>query len=151
MTPEQLDAHPMLFNTQNGTIELQTGLFREHRREDRLTYISPVTYDPHATCPTWEKFVSDIMCHRPELIAFLQHLTGYILTGDVRYQGWFLFYGLGANGKSTYIEVLRGLMGHDYAKSTHSTRSCRSGSLRAEDHRRRSQSYVARVWSRPSR
>jgi putative DNA primase/helicase len=37
---DQFDRDPMLFNVQNGTIDLRTGKLREHRREDFITRIS---------------------------------------------------------------------------------------------------------------
>lgn len=50
---DQLDAHPSitgrtLFNANNGTIDLKTGSFRPHSKDDFLTKISPVDYVPGA-------------------------------------------------------------------------------------------------------
>jgi putative DNA primase/helicase len=47
-------------------------------------------------------------------ISFLQRIVGYSLTGDTREQALFLLYGMGANGKTTFLEVLRYIWG-DYA------------------------------------
>ena len=49
--PADFDADPWLFNLANGTIQLKTGELRPHRREDMLTCLSPVPYDPEAECP----------------------------------------------------------------------------------------------------
>ncbi|WP_062397891.1 hypothetical protein [Methanogenium cariaci] len=52
MTPEDWDRPEHLLNCQNGTLELDTMTFREHRREDLLTKCCNVDYDPPgATCP----------------------------------------------------------------------------------------------------
>jgi putative DNA primase/helicase len=115
---ETLDASRTLFNVQNGTIDLGSDHLREHRREDRLTHISPVTFDAHALAPTWIKFLDAIMCHRPDLVGYLQRLVGYCLTGEVTEQCFFIWHGLGANGKSTLLEIIRALLGYDYAKQT---------------------------------
>ncbi|HEX2343273.1 MAG TPA: hypothetical protein VHI98_22575, partial [Vicinamibacterales bacterium] len=45
------DRHPWLFGVQNGVIDLQTGLRRDGQPGDGLTKVSPVIYDPAATCP----------------------------------------------------------------------------------------------------
>src|SRR5437667_6274282 len=50
-----------------------------------------------------------------DLIEFLQRAAGYSLTGDVSEQVLFLLHGPGANGKSTLLNLLLGLLG-DYAK-----------------------------------
>ena len=51
------DRDPFLFNCLNGTLNLRTGQFREHRAGDLLTMLSGAEYDPQARCERWEKFV----------------------------------------------------------------------------------------------
>jgi putative DNA primase/helicase len=112
--PRDLDRDPWLFNVENGTIELKTALLREHRREDLITKLAPVRYDPDAKCPTWLAFLERVMGGRSELVEFLKRAIGYSLTGDTREQCLFLLHGTGQNGKSTFLEILRALLG-DYA------------------------------------
>ena len=50
-----------LFNLANGTLNLRTLEFREHRAEDYLTKISPVVYDPEADCPRWTQFMLSLI------------------------------------------------------------------------------------------
>jgi len=61
ITPDQLDTNPWLLNVENGTIDLRTGDLRKHRREDLITKLAPVAYDPSARCPTWDAFLLKIM------------------------------------------------------------------------------------------
>lgn len=110
-----LDTHPFLFNVENGTIDLQkNALLREHLRSDLLTKRSPVPFVPAARCPTWEAFLYRVMDGNEDLVRFLQRAVGYSLTASTREQVLFLLYGSGANGKSTFMEVLRLILG-DYA------------------------------------
>lgn len=111
---DRLDADPMLLNVQNGTIDLRTGVLREHRREDLITKLAPVTYDERAAAPTWERFMARAMADDAELVDFVQRLTGYALGGDVREHVLAFFFGPGANGKSTYLSTIHAMLG-DYA------------------------------------
>ena len=106
------DADPMVFNCQSGVVDLRTGLVAPHRAEDLLTKISPVPLGgTEEQCPRWMQFLDEIMCGDKELVAYLQRLVGYILTGSMKEQCFFLFYGGGANGKSTFINVIKHLTG----------------------------------------
>src|SRR5262249_27264471 len=91
------------------------GALRPHERGDRLTKLAPVAYDPDATCPQWEAFLARVMDGDADLVAFLQRAVGYSLTGDTSEHAMFLLYGTGRNGKSTFLETVRALLG-DYAK-----------------------------------
>jgi putative DNA primase/helicase len=73
-----------------------------------------VAYREDAKCPLWCEFLSRVTAGNAELVSFLQRITGYSLTGDTREQVLFLFYGTGANGKTTFLETLRYVLG-DYA------------------------------------
>src|SRR5262249_42619623 len=97
-----------------GTLDLRTGQLRPHRREDLLTKLAAVPFDPDAPCPQWLRFLDRIMDGNKDLINYLQRVIGYSLTGNVREQCLFFFYGRGANGKSTFLNALREILG-DYA------------------------------------
>lgn len=115
--PKELDANPWLFNVQNGTVNLKTGVLKPHNREQLITRLAPVDYDPDATAPRWEQFLLEIMNGDAELVEFLQRAVGYALTGDIREQCLFFCYGQGSNGKSTFLETLRTLFG-DYGQQS---------------------------------
>lgn len=100
------DAHPMLFNCRNGTIDLETGELRPHDRADYLMQCSRVVYDAKAQCPTFGRFIEQIMCDREELVMYLQRALGYCLSGSVKEQVWHLAVGEGENGKSTLMEII---------------------------------------------
>ena len=115
--PQHLDADPLLLNCQNGTLDLKTNELHEHRREDLITKLAPVDYDPVARCPRWEEFLEEIFASDAELITFVQKAIGYALTGNMREQAIFLLHGTGANGKTTFLETVRAMLG-DYARNT---------------------------------
>jgi putative DNA primase/helicase len=115
--PRELDADPWVLNLSNGTLDLQTGQLREHRREDLLTKLAPVAYDPAAQCPRWEAFLDRIFAEDVELIRFVQKAVGYSLTGSTQEQCFFILYGAGANGKTTLMQTVSALL-RDYARQT---------------------------------
>jgi len=115
--PDLLDRDHWLLNVQNATINLNTLKIKYHCREDLITKLCPVKYDKEAVSPLWNKFLDRIMQGNKELTAFLQRAVGYSLTGDTSEQVLFIFYGTGANGKSTFLTTIGKLLG-DYACQT---------------------------------
>ncbi len=111
---DTFDADPWVLNVVNGTLNLRTGALRRHSREDLITKLAPVDYNPAATCPRFEAFLDRIMAGNVDLIRFLQRAIGYSLTGLATEQVLFILHGTGANGKSTFLEALRHVLG-DYA------------------------------------
>jgi putative DNA primase/helicase len=107
----EFDQDQWLFNLKNGTLGLRSGAFRDHEQSDLITNVSPVSYDPKAECPLWLQFLDEVMLGDQELIAFLQRASGYSLTGSTAAHCLFLLYGTGRNGKSTFLEVLRYIIG----------------------------------------
>jgi putative DNA primase/helicase len=107
------DRDPWLLNVENGTIELRTGVLREHRREDLITKLAPVAYDVNATCPRWDRFLIEV---QPEFEtrAYLSRLAGYATTAVIREHVLPVFYGRGRNGKGVYTNTLQHVLG-DYA------------------------------------
>ena len=103
--PEELDASADLLNVLNGTIDLRTGELREHRREDLITKVAPVVYDPDAAAPTWAATLERVLPSE-EVRAFFKRLCGYAITGDVSEHILPVLYGTGANGKSTVLNAL---------------------------------------------
>ncbi len=119
-----LDKDPYLLPVENGVLNLRTGKLREHRPDDLITRVAPVAFDAKAKCPTWWKFLTRVIRRQyrgrseldRELIEFLRRLLGYCLTGDATGQVLFFLYGSGANGKSTFLNAVKALLGPDFAK-----------------------------------
>lgn len=81
-------------------------------REDRVTRLVPVDYDPTATCPKWRDFIATFLPEAlvPGVARTVQIYSGLGLTG-LPVQRMFFHYGLGANGKSVFLEVLARVLG----------------------------------------
>lgn len=111
---DELDRDPWRFNALNGTIDLRTGQLGPHRRDDLITRLAPVNYDPDAACPRFDAFLNRAFAGDEELIGYVLRLLGMALTGDITEQVLPIFHGAGANGKSVLVDTVAGIMG-DYA------------------------------------
>ena len=111
---EQWDADPWLLNTQSGVIDLRTGESRPQRAEDHMTKITAV--GPRGECKLFLDFLDRITGGNAELVAYLQRVLGYALTGETREHALFFAYGTGANGKSVLLSTVAGILG-DYHRT----------------------------------
>ncbi len=114
--PGDLDQDPYLLNLLNGTLDLRTGKLREHRKDDLITKLAPVAFDPEAYCSEWVEFLDDVTGGRPDLAKFLQRLAGYSLLGGNQEEVFVVLFGPGGTGKTTFLEVIKSTIG-DYAKT----------------------------------
>ncbi|MGA8150447.1 MAG: phage/plasmid primase, P4 family [Terriglobales bacterium] len=115
---DQWDTDAWLLNTPAGMIDLHTGEMRKHERKDFCSKITTVS--PGGNCPRWTAFLDRVTGSDVELQEFLQRLSGYALSGSTRENTLHFFHGQGANGKTTYLETIRYVMG-DYATSAPSS------------------------------
>ncbi len=112
--PDQFDANPYLLNLLNGTLDLRTGELHPHRQKDLITKLAAVEYDRTARCPMFTRFLAEITANDEELQRFIQKAIGYALTGDTKEQVIFFLWGVGANGKSTFVNVIQDML-NEYA------------------------------------
>jgi len=108
----------MLLGVGNGVINLKTGKLQAAKPEDLITRHSPVMFDAKATCPLFLAFLDQVTDANKPLITYLQRVIGYSLTGKTTEQCLFFLYGSGANGKSTFLNVITELLGSDLASQT---------------------------------
>ncbi len=114
----QLDSHEMLFGVANGVINLKTGKLQAAERADMLTLHSNVIFDAEAQCPRFLAFIDQVTGGDRQLANYLQRVVGYALTGLTTEQCLFFLYGKGLNGKSTFLNVIKAVVGADFAKQT---------------------------------
>jgi putative DNA primase/helicase len=105
------DTDRFLLGVRNGAVDLRTGQLRSVSPADRITIYSDSLFDPAAVCPRFESFLGEVFLHDADVIAFIQRAIGYCLTGAVTEQCLFLCYGHGENGKSTFLETIRSILG----------------------------------------
>ncbi|SAL84815.1 hypothetical protein AWB68_07452 [Caballeronia choica] len=119
------DANPWLLCTPSGVVDLRDGSMRAARPEDMMTRLTGSAPDFGGDCPRWLRFLAACIhgfdeqgkprmeLDNDDMMRFLQRMCGYFLTGSTRYEFVFLLFGGGANGKTTFLRVLREVLG-DY-------------------------------------
>jgi len=107
------DANPWLLNVANGTVDLRTLELLPHDPADLLTKQAPVSYNPYAKSAAWEAHVARFLPN-PNIRRQVQRDLGLALVGATLDEVLPIWYGCGANGKSTTAKVLMGVLG-DYA------------------------------------
>ncbi|PFW41338.1 DNA primase [Bacillus thuringiensis] len=113
------DTHKYLLNVENGIVDLKTGKLQQHDRELGLTKITNIAFDENAKCPEWLNFLDQIFQGDKELAEYMQRLIGYSLTGEITEQIMVFLIGGGSNGKSTFINIIKDIMG-DYGRQAKS-------------------------------
>lgn len=113
---EEFDGEHMVFSAKDTWIDLEIGKPIEPSPVKQISLQSQVAYDASASCPHFLQFVDQIFCGDQALIEFVQRAVGYSLTGSTAEQCFFILNGDGANGKSTFVNILAKLMG-GYAKA----------------------------------
>ena len=111
--PEDFDADPWLLNVENGTLDLRTGTLREHRRGDLITKLAPVTYEPNAKGKGWRTHI-EMFLPNENIRRQVQRDLGVALVGATLEESLPIWYGTGANGKTTTARTIMGILG-DYA------------------------------------
>lgn len=109
--PMDMDQNEWILPMNNCTIDLQTFKTKQHEKSDYNTKIINIDYNPDAKCPMWIKFITQMMDNNQDLANFLKRAVGYSLTGSTREQCIFILYGVGSNGKSTFIELINQVCG----------------------------------------
>jgi putative DNA primase/helicase len=115
--PEELDSYPHFLNLENGILNLETGDLLPHDYKFLLTKQMNVSYEPNEKGDRWKTFLKEITENDKDKEMFLQKAVGYSLTEDTSEDLFFILYGIGANGKSTFLNTIFYILG-DYAMHT---------------------------------
>jgi putative DNA primase/helicase len=108
---------------ENGLLDLHAAAddagdaaIRDLRPEDYALSQLPVRYDPDATGDRWRQFVGEVV--EPAKIHAVQEYVGYTLhRGAMPHAKAMLLVGSGKNGKTTFLNVIRELLGEEQTTS----------------------------------
>lgn len=114
--PTDFDDDRLLLGTPGGTVDLRTGELRRAGRDDMVTKLTACApADPGGRPNLWLKFLTEIFDGDADMVAFMQRVAGYALTGLTTEHKLLFLYGTGRNGKSVFITTLTWLWA-DYAR-----------------------------------
>ena len=96
----------------NGILNLKTWVLEDFS-EDKVYFSKiPVDYNPHAPEPEkFMKFINMAFKDNQEQGLLAQELAGYTLLKNYKYQAYFFLHGSGGEGKGTYLEIIRNMLG----------------------------------------
>lgn len=115
VSPSELDTHKILVNCPDSVINLENGEISEHSPDLYMTRMLGTSMPESPEKPElWLNFLNQIFNGDKELIRYVQKALGYSLSGLTTEQCVFFLYGTGRNGKSTFLEIVRLILG-DYA------------------------------------
>ncbi|MFJ8857049.1 phage/plasmid primase, P4 family [Streptomyces sp. NPDC102451] len=97
----------------NGLLRIRDRALRAHTPGFFNLVSVPFDYDPDATAPTWERFLSQVWPDDPDAITALQEWFGYVLSGRTDLQKILLMVGPSRSGKGTIARVLKALVGKE--------------------------------------
>ena len=113
--PEDFDAYTDYLNVQNGIINLRNGELMPHDSAFMMSKVAGAEYDSDSKKPKlWLKFLDDVTNGNKDLQEYIQRSVGYSISGSTREQCAFFLYGMGNNGKSTFLDTVADILG-DYA------------------------------------
>lgn len=101
-------------NFKNGVLEVGAASkeLQPHSSHYGFRHVLPYDYSPHAGFPTFKWWINDVMLGDEALVKILQEFMGYVVRGgEYKYHKALWLSGTGRNGKSTFLSVLKALIG----------------------------------------
>ncbi len=109
-----VDRHKILLK--NGIYDTETNQFMVSNPDYFMTNQVNAEYRPeHFIIPNKlvDKVFSDLACGDQDVVQLFYEMIGYCLTSDVSLQKAFILVGEGSNGKSTFLDTVKHLLGHE--------------------------------------
>lgn len=113
--PHELDKNPLELCTPNGIVNLETGVLRDADPKTDYNTMQTTVAPAQTATPMWDDFLKLVITD-DDRIKYIQELLGIALIGEVRWHVLPVFVGVGANGKSTLLEIASKILG-TYARS----------------------------------
>jgi P4 family phage/plasmid primase-like protien len=99
-------------NFKNGILDIEGKSLIEHSPDFGFRHVLPYEYRADAVCPTFDAWIRDVMLDDEDLVKILQEFMGYVVRGgEYKYHKALWLSGSGRNGKSTFLSVLKALIG----------------------------------------
>ena len=108
---EPTGTHENLIAFQNGVLDINSGSTYPFHPDFIITNKIPWDYNPSARCPLVDLTLNKISCQDPEIRSLLEECIGYCFYRKNNLQKSFILTGVGSNGKSTFLEMLKYLLG----------------------------------------
>jgi putative DNA primase/helicase len=119
-TVDQWDRDSWLLGVPGGVVDLETGQLIGAEPDQYITKRCSVAPEP-GPCPHWIGLLERVTQGDAALLAYLQRLCGYILTGETREECFAFVYGPAQTGKSTFIRVVSEILGEYHCKASMET------------------------------
>ena len=113
---DEWDAQAWLLNVTNGTLDLRNHALRPHTAGDLITRLAPTTHDPDAGAPRWDAHLRRFL-PMADVRRQVQRDLGRALVGTTLEETLSIWYGTGANGKTTTSRVLAAVLGNYVTKT----------------------------------
>lgn len=97
----------------NGVLNVIDGSFQPFSPDMVLKNIIPWDYNPAAESELVDNVLDKISCNDPEIRALLEECVGYCFFRKNELGKAFILTGDGANGKSTFIDMIKTMLGED--------------------------------------
>lgn len=97
----------------NGIFNMDTGKLQDYDPDLVITNKIPWDYDPKAYSEIADKTLNKIACHDKEIRSLLEEAIGYTFFRKNELSKSFILTGQKANGKSTFLDMVKTLLGMD--------------------------------------
>lgn len=102
-------AHMIAFR--NGILNIKDDSFTPFSPDIVITNRIEWDYNPHAYCELTDKTLDKIACNDPNIRALLEEAAGFCMFRRNELGKAFILTGTGSNGKSTYLNMLKHMLG----------------------------------------
>lgn len=102
-------------NFKNGVLRIRDRQLLPHSPDFGFNYVLPYDYNPHAKCPEFDTMMDNVTMHDKSMQNLLLEYVGYAISGMRASYGAkaLILTGTGSNGKSTFLNVIKMLVGED--------------------------------------
>ena len=108
---------PEVLNVTNGLLDWRTGELTGHTPTVPSTYQLTQAWNPEATCPKVDEWLTFIACGDADLVSVLWEIIAVSVMSSAPVHRAALFTGSGRNGKSTALRLIEAVVGKKHCSS----------------------------------